>query len=74
MSSESNQAHSAKTTESNYDCDCDSLCISIWVLEFVLFFPCLVAGKIWENEVNWIFNSGFFFFNPVPLTLFMGHE
>lgn len=52
MSSESNQAPSAKTTESDYDCDCDSLCISLWVLEFVLFFPCLVAGKIWENEVN----------------------
>ena len=54
MSSESNQAHSAKTTESNCDCDCDcdSPCISLWVLEFVLFFPCLVVGKIWENEVN----------------------
>ena len=28
MSSKFNQAHSTKTTDSDYDCDCDSLCIS----------------------------------------------
>ena len=52
MSTKSDQTHSTKPTEFDYDCNCDSLCISLF-LSFGIFFPYLIPGKKWQNIGNW---------------------